>query len=105
MSGDFLGVNLQDFAIGMQGGFAWVFLLQKPKAKYLLPHGMVGGILGNYGGFVLQAMIEKSASEICITISSDASSHLACFLVGFGSTTLLHLFIKLIGSKTKRLIE
>jgi hypothetical protein len=105
MSGDFLGINLQDFAIGMQGGFAWVFLLQKPKAKYLLAHGAVGGLAGNYGGFVLQAIIEKTTSEICLTISRDASSHLGCFLVGFGSMTLLHLFIKCIESKAKRLRE
>jgi hypothetical protein len=105
LSGDFLGINLRDFAIGMQGGFAGVFLLQKPKAKLLLVHGTVGGLAGNYGGFVVQAMIEKSASAVCLTISHDASSNLACFVVGMSGMTLLHCAIKLVKSKAKRLIE
>jgi hypothetical protein len=106
LSGDFLGINLRDFAIGMQGGFAGVFLLQKPKAKYLLAHGMVGGILGNYGGFVLQAVIEKSAAEICITISREASSDFGCLIVGLCSMTVLHkIVLPYIDSKSKRLRE
>jgi hypothetical protein len=104
LSGDFLGINLRDFAIGMQGGFAGVYLLQKPKARDLLSHGMVGGLSGNYAGFVLQAMIQKTALEICITISRDASSDLACFIVGICGMTLLHLAIKTAKSKTKGLI-
>jgi hypothetical protein len=105
LSGDFLGINLRDFAIGMQGGFAGVYLLRKPKARDLFSHGVVGGLAGNYAGFVLQAMIQKTALEICITISRDASSDLACFLTGLCGMTLLHLAIRTVESKAKRLRE
>jgi uncharacterized membrane protein len=106
LSGDFLGINLRDFAIGMQGGFAGVYLLRKPKAKFLLAHGMVGGVLGNYGGFVAQALIEKTAHEMCITISHDASSDLGCLIVGLCGMAILHkIVIPYIESKGKRLTK
>jgi hypothetical protein len=67
---------------------------------------MVGGILGNYGGFVLQAVIEKSAAEICITISREASSDFGCLIVGLCSMTVLHkIVLPYIDSKSKRLRE
>jgi hypothetical protein len=103
LSGDFLGINLRDFAIGMQGGFAGVFLLPKPKAKYLLAHGLVGGLFANVGGPWLEAVLEKTASEMCIMVSPEISSDLACFVVGVSAMSVLHLVIRRVESKAKRL--
>jgi hypothetical protein len=102
LSGDFLGINLRDFAIGMQGGFAGVFLLPKPRAKYLLAHGLVGGLFANVGGPWLEAVLEKTASEMCIMVSHEVSSDLACFIVGACGMSLLHLAIQFVKSKEKR---
>jgi hypothetical protein len=103
LSGDFLGINLQDFAFGMQGGFAGVFLLPNPRAKYLIAHGLVGGLVGNVGGPWLEAVLEKFASEICIMVTHDISSNLACFIVGACAMKLLHFAISYVESKEKRL--
>jgi hypothetical protein len=103
MSGDFLFINLRDFAIGMQGGFAGVFLLKKPKARDLLAHGIVGGLVGNVGGPWLEAVLEKFAYELCIFVSPEISSDLSCFIVGACGMAILHLAIKFVESKEKRL--
>lgn len=50
MSGDFLGINVRDFVIGVQGGFSGIFLLRKSKPRDIIAHGLVGGFAANYCG-------------------------------------------------------
>jgi hypothetical protein len=86
MSGDFLGINLSDFAIGMQGGWSGVLLLPNVKAKDVLKHGLAGGFVGNYAGPWLSDVI-------------GTPHMLTCWAIGVAGMASLHVIIAVVESR------
>lgn len=86
MSGDFLGINLRDFVIGMQGGFSGVFLLRKSKARDVIAHGFVGGMAANYAG-------------PWFSLRLDMPHDLTVWATGVVGMSLLHLLIWFVETK------
>lgn len=50
MSNDFLGLNLRDIAIGIQGAFSGIFVLRRTTLKDVMGTVIVGCLTANYVG-------------------------------------------------------
>lgn len=91
MSDDFLGLNVKDFAIGLQGAFSGIFILRKNKLRDVVGTVFVGAVTANYLG-------------PWVADHSMLSHNLAVYFSGLGGWTICFIGLKILDQKlTERL--